>query len=311
MSEEEPDPERRALLFSVWAALFMAALGIGFSWLTGSDAILLDGIFSLVGFGAGLASLRIARLVQQPDDERFQFGYSSFEPLFNVVKGLIIAVVGVIVLIDSIESILAGGREIEPGYAVVYAVLAAAACFGVYGLQRGAARRSQSSLVQVDASNWLIDGTLTMAVLIAFGAAYLMEGGSLDRFVVYVDPGVVALLVVLVAPVPCLIIRDNLNEVLLGAPEPADQARVQEALRPQLETLDAPYQVRMLKQGRRFFVDVAVIVAPEDPAWETAEQDRLRDGFGAVLDRAVPGVVLTVVFTAEERWAGLMREGMG
>ena len=82
--------ERRALIVSIIGALVMAGLGIGFSLYTQSNAILLDGLFSLIGFAFGLVALRVARLVQQPDDTHYQFGYGSFEPLFNLIKGIVI-----------------------------------------------------------------------------------------------------------------------------------------------------------------------------------------------------------------------------
>ena len=80
--------EKRALIVSVIGALVMAGLGIGFSLVTQSNAILLDGIFSLIGFTAGLIALRVSRLVQQPDDEHYQFGYGGFEAFFNLLKGI-------------------------------------------------------------------------------------------------------------------------------------------------------------------------------------------------------------------------------
>ena len=43
-----------ALLVSVLGGLFMAALGLGFALLTDSDAVLLDGVFSLIGTAVAL-----------------------------------------------------------------------------------------------------------------------------------------------------------------------------------------------------------------------------------------------------------------
>ena len=53
------EAERRALWMSVVGALIFAGLGFGFSILTDSEAILLDGFFSLIGFFMGLLSRRV------------------------------------------------------------------------------------------------------------------------------------------------------------------------------------------------------------------------------------------------------------
>jgi predicted Co/Zn/Cd cation transporter (cation efflux family) len=53
--------EAKGLRLTVWAALFMAALGIGFYFPTRSQAILLDGVFSGIGFFVSLLTLKVAR----------------------------------------------------------------------------------------------------------------------------------------------------------------------------------------------------------------------------------------------------------
>ena len=101
--------------------------GIGFAWLTHSQAILFDGVFSLVGFGVGLMALRVATLVRQPDDEQFQFGYAAFEPTMNAFKGLLTLAVCVFAVASAVTALFAGGRPLQAGYAVVYATVAAVA----------------------------------------------------------------------------------------------------------------------------------------------------------------------------------------
>ena len=78
--------EQTALKWSAYRQSFMGILGIVFALLTRSEAILLDGFFSFIGFVMGLLTLRVARLVLQPDDEKFQFGYAFFEPFFNTIQ---------------------------------------------------------------------------------------------------------------------------------------------------------------------------------------------------------------------------------
>jgi predicted Co/Zn/Cd cation transporter (cation efflux family) len=83
MSRDPIDLERRGLLLSVVGALANPALGFGFAAATGSAAVLLDGIYSLIGFAVGLVAMRVATLVRRPDDESFHFGYAAYEPMLN------------------------------------------------------------------------------------------------------------------------------------------------------------------------------------------------------------------------------------
>jgi len=82
--------EQRALLFSAIGSIFMAALGIVFFFWTRAEALLLDGVFSFVSFFATLAARRVARLVDRPRSRMFHFGYAHFEPLTNLIRGLLI-----------------------------------------------------------------------------------------------------------------------------------------------------------------------------------------------------------------------------
>jgi predicted Co/Zn/Cd cation transporter (cation efflux family) len=66
--------ERRALHLSAWATLCLGGIGVIFAWITGSDVILLDGLFNLTYFATGLFTLKVARLLEQPEDEEFPYG---------------------------------------------------------------------------------------------------------------------------------------------------------------------------------------------------------------------------------------------
>ena len=77
------------MVLSIVGALFMAGLGFGFAFVTSSDAVLLDGFFSLIGFAVGLVSLRVATLVRRPDDDEYHFGYAAYEPVLNLALDVI------------------------------------------------------------------------------------------------------------------------------------------------------------------------------------------------------------------------------
>ena len=136
------EQETKALKLSAAGALFMAALGIVFGLLTRSDAIMLDGFFSLVGFAMAVVTIRVAWLVQQPPDEHFHFGYAQFEPFLNTVKGLLMLGVSGFAVAGAVDALLHGGRDLNPGLAVIYAIIAVSGCLLIAGVQRRAARRT-------------------------------------------------------------------------------------------------------------------------------------------------------------------------
>ena len=284
----------------------MAALGIGFAFLTNSEAILLDGLFSLVSFVMGFVSLRVATLVREPADEHYHFGYANFEPLINVIKGLIMAFLGVFAVYSAIEALFAGGRPIASGWALLYAFFGASVCLLIAWRQRRIASALGSPLVEVDAKGWLIDGLITSAVCVAFIAVVLMDGSTLDYLTPYADPVLVIALVVLSAPVPYTVVRGNLRELLMGAPDEDVQGAVKKLLAEQTAELPIDDVVlRMNKMGRSLYLHIYLLVAESRRNATLADIDAVRGEIISSLGERFPELSVDVVFTMERRWARL------
>lgn len=120
--------ELQALRVSMNGALMMALIGLLFVWITSSEAILLDGVFSSISFIMAILTLKVARLVKRPDDEHFHFGYAHFVPLINVIKSVIMISLCIFAMAAAVGSLLSGGRALQMGAAVVYGAVTAVGC---------------------------------------------------------------------------------------------------------------------------------------------------------------------------------------
>lgn len=304
-SAERARIEQRALWIGAWSGLAMGGLGFLFAVLTGSDAILFDGIFSIVGFVVALATIRVSQLIASPADDRFQFGFATFEPLVTLGKAVIVGLVAVFALVSSINAILHGGREVAAGFAALYATIAAGGCFAVAALLKGAARRTGSVLLDVDVRTWTIDGALSGALAVAFGVIFLIRDTGLGWLVPYVDPGLVAALAIAIAPVPVRIAREGFAELMGGAPEPRMQDEVRALLASDFAELsDLVPRIRMLKAGRLVYVQVYLIVPAHVEIGRVALLDEVRERIHAALSAELPDLALDVIFTGDGRWLG-------
>jgi cation diffusion facilitator family transporter len=295
--------ERRGLLLSVFGGLFMAALGLGFALLTESGAVLLDGVFSLIGTAVALVSIRVACMVRRPDDEQFHFGYALYEPMLNLGKGLLIAVVTVFASVAAVQAILAGGREVRGGMAVAYALIAAAGCFVLSLVQRRMARRTDSPLLQVDSRNWFVDGLLSVGVALAFAATVLMRGTGLEWLTPYADPAVVIALSLASSPIPIGIVRANWNQIMGRAPDAEIQHEAWTRVEAALEgTPGVTPHLRILETGRVYYLQLYLVVAPESELKTLEEMDRLRERLERSVRQENATVGLDVIFTRDEHW---------
>jgi cation diffusion facilitator family transporter len=297
--------EQRGLWLSIAGALFMAALGIGFAIVTSSDAVLLDGLFSLVGCVVGLMALRVASLVKRPDDDLFHFGYAAYEPMLNLTKGLLIGFVSLFALVSSVADAVQGGREVHAGWALIYAVIAATGCFAIAVAQQQLARRIRSPLIEVDAQNWWVDGYLSVAVAIAFLLAILLSGTGLSPLLPFTDSAVVIILVLVSFPIPAQIIRENWHQLIGRAPDQTHQNRVRELIASALRLeVEMDTKIRMQQVGRFTYVQLYV-VCHRDPAGGIRALDRCRDDVVKALAAEFEHLAIDVVFTRDPRWVAV------
>lgn len=291
--------EIQALRVSIAGALMMALLGLLFAWLTSSEAILLDGVFSGIGFIMALLTLRVARLVKRPDDDHFHFGYAHFAPLINVIKSLLMISLCIFATAVAIDSLLSGGRALEMGTAVVYGGISTIGCIVIAAYLWRAGKRTGSVLVELDARAWVVDALLSAAVLISFVGGYEVSSTRFSSYVNYLDPLLVTILCLVSLPIPLKILRHNGREVLLFAPDAALQQQVDDIFREQSAPLEIrDYRIRLLKMGNTLNILVHAQLAA-GAAVNVEELDALRRRFMEALKVLNLNGVADVVFVGD------------
>lgn len=296
--------ETIALKLSAWGALGMAILGIIFGFITSSDAILLDGFFSLINFVMAGATLWVSSLLEQPEDDYFQFGYDNFEPLVNLIKGFVITILSLFALLEAINAILNGGRPINSGLGVFYAILAAGGCLIIALFQMNIVKKTGSPLVRVDAKNWLIDGVLSLTVGIAFGIVVFIKNTPLEWFLDYIDPTVVIVLVLITIPIPIKIIISNLKIFLFASPNSEKRKRIQELFTEAIIDIEYDrYWLRMTQLGRNFYLHIYFTITPDNALNNIIHQDKLRETIAKKIKAEYPNLLVDIVFTQNEYWA--------
>jgi cation diffusion facilitator family transporter len=296
--------EDHAIRLTIVGNVGMGLLGVGFAIYTGSEAILLDGIFSAIGFAIALVTLYVARLVRQPGNDKYPFGYAVFEPMLNLSKGLIIAIVLVFAASTAISAILEGGRTIELGAAVLYAIIAAAGCGLLAWKIHRLAGATGSPIVAVDARNWIVDGLFSVAVALGFAAVFLLEGSRYEWLVPYADPMIVLFLVLAAIPLPYSVIRENWGQIIGIAPGHEVQRRVHDIVRRVLTSIPhRNYNLRLTHIGRLLYLQLYVVVPVGDVTAEgSVSQDQLRSSLYDSVVKEFPDLAMDLVITTNPLW---------
>ena len=289
--------EQKALWISGFGALVLAALGIGFALLSGSEAILLDGVFSTLGFFMALMTIYVSRIVRRPDDEVFQYGYAHFAPLMNVLKSLVMAVLCGFALLSAISTLRSGGQAMAVGSAVLYAAIASTIGAVLFFYLNRVAQQTGSVLVSLDAKAARLDMFLSGAVLVSFALGWLAIGTSMERYLDYLDPLVVAGLCLVALPVPLKVLWESGREVLLLAPDPEVQRSVIEKIEAALEEFPVEeHRVRMLKLGNVMSVTLHLRTSADYRIEGISDLDQVRYAIEKSLAKLDLDIGLDVLF---------------
>lgn len=163
--------EQQALKVSLAAILLVSVLGIGFGLVSGSFAILFDGVFSLMDAVMSVVSLTVAGLISRSVTNRlsrrtqnaFTMGFWHFEPIVLLVNSTLMMGVAAYALVQAVSALLNGGREVDFGPAVVYAAVVVVITVVMGVLEHRANKRIRSEFVAMDVKGWIMAGGVTGA----------------------------------------------------------------------------------------------------------------------------------------------------
>lgn len=292
------DLEASLLRLSIWATLLISALGVLFGLLSGSLAILFDGLFSLADAGVTWLMLVVARLVAQESNQKFQYGYWHLEPLVVALKAAVLMTLVVFGFLGALQSIQAGGHTPDLGPAIGYAAVVVVICVATWFWMWRQNDRIGSALVALDMKAWAMSGVITAALLLAFLAAMAMRGTALEHLIPYVDPAILAILSLAILPVPWKDARLAFRDIFGIVPQQLD-THVHVVMDAFVETHGfAGYESYVTATGRARFIEISVLAKPGMPPRTIEHFDELRAEIGDAIGDRGPDRWLTIVFTA-------------
>ena len=304
--------EQGFLRTSIGATAAVAALGIVFGLLSGSFSIAFDGAYSIADAGMTILALWVSSLIVRSAEtdalsgrlrNRFTMGFWHLEPIVLGLNGTLLMAVAIYALINAMITIVSGGNELRFGIAIVYAVVTLAVCVAMVAIGVRVNRRLESDFVALDVKAWIMSGGITSALLIAFLIGQSVAGTPLAWISRYVDPVVLALICLVIIPVPVGAVRNALSEILLITPVDlkahVDGVATETVQRERFLS----YRAYVAQVGRAMQIELYFIVPKNLPPKSVEEWDRIRDEIGAAIGDEGHNRWLTIAFTADVSWA--------
>ncbi|KXF83214.1 cation transporter [Enterovibrio coralii] len=224
--------EQKALKVSILANLVMAFSGWITYYLSGSEALLLDGNLSFILFLSSIVALRLTRVKAQVSDD-FPFGKFAGESMYTLFKGIMILGVLLSSITTNVGKII-GYAEGEPtpqliiGPIMIYTLAMVVICLGLAVYYRNENRKVQynSMLLEAETKSSLVDGVLSAAIGVALIAIEFVDINGPAGFLHYIgDAIVVVILGVVMLPQPTDLIRCAFHELMGGSLKDEDEQK--------------------------------------------------------------------------------------
>ncbi|WP_420332570.1 cation transporter [Roseibium sp.] len=230
--------EKRAMNLTRWANLGMGLAGAIAALLSNSQALLIDGLFSLIGYISAVFAMRISQTAHLGPDRLRPFGYAADEALYATFRSL--ALIGLVVfgisqaILGITDYVLGGDVEtIRLAPVAVYTVIVAAACFWLAFVHHHAWKRTgrRSDMLKLEAQASVYDAVITVFAGAGLLSTPYMKGTLLEPVAPVMDSIMVLILCSIATLSYFRAFRKGMAQ-LAGAPaSPADQLAVWHALR--------------------------------------------------------------------------------
>ena len=264
-NKKNPKKEKGVMSISLYGNLFFVIVEIVIAVITGSQAVLLDGIYDGIEFLMLLPSVFIIPLLYKPTNEKYPYGYMQLETVFLVIKGLTMAAVTVGLISNSINILIHGGKQIDFGFVAWFELFACVLGLAVTFLLKRKNRRIHSPLVEAEMQGWKIDSVISLGMTAAFFLPVLIPFGFIKKASPYLDPVITIVLSMIMLPVPIKTVITGIRDLLLISPEEETITEIKKITEPiisQSHCSDLYYEV--VRTGRKLWISAYITLNKDE-----------------------------------------------
>lgn len=296
--------EQRTLTVSLYAVVVAIMANLSYGLYIKSDALILNGIFALLNLAGSSLNLIAAKMVLRPADRDFQYGYSLVEPLVNCFNGLMMLILCLYAFINGIEGIRHGGHKVDASDVVWFTLLASLFCLAMWSYKKSVYRKVSSKILKHDTEKWTIKLSFHLVTLFGFSLLPFLSEPYRNIWQTHADSSLVAVMALLMSPIPIRIIKSNVRELLLMS---TGNEAVRIAIEQEMQKIKSEYDItryatHVAQVGRSNLIKVNILTGPDFQLQSIEEQDRLRHRIWSAINKSEEEGSLSVCITADPRW---------
>ena len=247
---------KRASIIALVGNIALAVAKLVVGALSGSLAVVSDGIDSATDVAIAIMSLVIVAVIDKPGDKEHPYGHARAETMATTILAFIVFFAGAQLLLGSARSLIAGEAPDLPGTAAIWVtVVSILGKLLLAWSQFSIGRKTSSAMLIANGKNMRGDVVTSASVLLGLAATYLFGIPILDR--------VMALLVSLwIIKNAVEIFMEANTELMDGTSDSGLYGEVFAAVA-SVPAAGNPHRTRLRKLGSRLVVDLDIEVEPK------------------------------------------------
>jgi cation diffusion facilitator family transporter len=275
MSDEGNLTVRKLAFWGIPLSLGVMGLKMVAWWVTGSVALLSDGLESVVNVVAAFIAFFVIRYAQKPADHDHPFGHHKAEYLSAVTEGVMIVVAALLIVQEAVNH-LADPRMLEApvlGLAINFVAGVINAVWAQLLIRTG--RKHRSAALTADGQHIMSDVVTSVGVL--FGLLLALATG----YAIF-DPILAILVALNILYQGWKVISQSIGGLMDQAVEPQEEEAIMQAIATHASGSIGVHDLKTRRAGSVTFVDFHLVV----PARMTVREahdicDRLEDAIRA------------------------------
>ncbi|HEL1669995.1 TPA: cation transporter [Streptococcus suis 2651] len=256
--------ERKSLTVSSVVNGLSGLAGVAVYIMTDLNALLLDGVFSLIAFISSLVAVYISKNSHRKT-ETFPQGLYFLEPLYAIMKSLATLLLLVFAVLETSATAFAYfvhgiGHQMTTGPVLPYTITMFFVCMGLYLYNRHMSAKVNhlSTIILAEAKGNLVDGLISGAIGIAILLLYLVPINSWFGFLHYTGDFFLTLALAIISfKEPWNLLVASFKELANGTihfPEIHDS--IYQLLEPYLKEDSNDVEIHIFKQGMKIRVKI-------------------------------------------------------
>jgi len=248
----------KASWVSIGGNAILSLLKIVIGSISGSLAVVADGIDSAGDIVGSIVTLYTAHLVTRPPNLKYAYGYERADTIASKVLAFIIFFAGAQLAISTIQGLIEGVSREIPGVLAFYVTVASiVGKLLLAWYQRIVGKKTGSLMLRANARNMLNDVIISLAVLIGLFFTFVLKMPIFDTITAFA----VSIWIMYVA---FRIFRDSSLELMDGVEDASVYDRIFTAIS-KVDGASNPHRARVRKIGHRYVVAVDVEVDGDIP----------------------------------------------